>query len=79
MLLPIAAAVKKKKVGKLGPIAEKIVLPVETDASKLVKYVCGSNIYKTGEDILVGLVFDFARLEICSYKLNRYKFLHIRF
>lgn len=54
---PLAAAVKKKKLGKLGPIAEKIVLPVETDAAKLVKYVCGSNINKTGEDILVSFKF----------------------
>lgn len=52
----IAAAAKKKKLGKLGPIAEKIVLPVETDAAKLVNYVCGSNILKTGEDIRVSLV-----------------------
>lgn len=45
---------KKKKVGgKLGPIAEKVVIPVETDAHKLVNYVCGSNINKTGEDIKV--------------------------
>lgn len=50
-----ANAVKKKKLGKLGPIAEKVVIPVETDASKLVNYVCGSNIYKTGEDIKVAV------------------------
>lgn len=46
-----ANAVKKKKLGKLGPIAEKIVLPVETDAHRLVNYVCGSNIYQKGEDV----------------------------
>ncbi|XP_073845185.1 mitochondrial ribosomal protein L54 [Musca autumnalis] len=45
------AAKKLKKLGKLGPIMEKKVIPVETDANKLVNYVCGSNIYKTGEDI----------------------------
>ncbi|XP_030558471.1 39S ribosomal protein L54, mitochondrial [Drosophila novamexicana] len=45
------AAGKKKKLGKLGPIMEKKVLPVETDANKLVSYVCGSNYMKTGEDI----------------------------
>lgn len=44
---------KKKKLGKLGPIAEKVEIPVETDAYKLVNYVCGSNINKTGEDIKV--------------------------
>lgn len=42
---------KKKKLGKLGPIAEKIVLPVETDVNRLVNYVCGSNIYTKGEDV----------------------------
>lgn len=44
---------KKKKLGKLGPIAEKVEIPVETDAHRLVNYVCGSNINKTGEDIKV--------------------------
>ena len=28
-------------------------LPVETNPEKLVTYVCGSNIYKTGEDIKI--------------------------
>jgi hypothetical protein len=47
----------KKKVGKgkLGPVLEKKVIPVETDATKLVNYVCGSNINKTGEDIKVSI------------------------
>ncbi|XP_052749457.1 39S ribosomal protein L54, mitochondrial [Galleria mellonella] len=40
----------KKKAGKLTTM-EKKVLPVETDPEKLVNYVCGSNIYTTGEDI----------------------------
>ncbi|CAG9792273.1 unnamed protein product [Diatraea saccharalis] len=40
----------KKKGGKLGTM-EKTELPVETDPEKLVNYVCGSNIYTTGEDI----------------------------
>lgn len=49
-----ASALKKKKIGgKLGPAAEKIEVPVETDANKLVNYVCGSNINKTGEDTKV--------------------------
>ncbi|XP_065088316.1 large ribosomal subunit protein mL54 [Ochlerotatus camptorhynchus] len=42
---------KKKKLGKLGPVVEKKEIPVETDANKLVNYVCGSNVLKTGEDI----------------------------
>ncbi|XP_057368307.1 large ribosomal subunit protein mL54-like [Daphnia carinata] len=42
---------KAGKLGKLGPVAEKIVLPVETDPEKLVKYVCGSNILKQGQDV----------------------------
>ncbi|XP_018322991.1 39S ribosomal protein L54, mitochondrial [Agrilus planipennis] len=41
----------KKKKGKLGPMMEKKVLPVETDPEKLLSYCCGSNIYKTGEDV----------------------------
>lgn len=47
-------ASKKKKLGKVGPVAEKKVIPVETDATKLVNFVCGSNYMKTGEDIKVG-------------------------
>ncbi|KAL0810660.1 hypothetical protein ABMA28_009996 [Loxostege sticticalis] len=42
----------KKKAGKLGPM-EKKLLPVETDPVKLVTYVCGSNIYTTGEDVKI--------------------------
>lgn len=41
----------KKKLGKGGPILEKSEIPVETDAKKLVKFVCGSNILKEGQDI----------------------------
>lgn len=44
---------KLKKLGKLGPIMEKKEIPVETDANKLVNYVCGSNLMKKGEDIKV--------------------------
>ncbi|XP_063834250.1 large ribosomal subunit protein mL54 [Ostrinia nubilalis] len=40
----------KKKAGKLGPM-EKKQLPVETDPVKLTTFVCGSNIYTTGEDV----------------------------
>lgn len=43
---------KAKKKGKqMGPVVEKVVLPVETDAKMLVKFVCGSNINKEGKDI----------------------------
>lgn len=49
----LGGVLKKKKLGKLGPTVEKQVLPVETDPEKLVKYVCGSNIYVTGEDVEV--------------------------
>lgn len=41
----------KKKVGKGGPVLEKSELPVETDAKVLVKFVCGSNILKEGQDV----------------------------
>lgn len=49
----LGASMKKKKAGKLGPVVEKKLLPVETDPTKLVNYVCGSNIYKTGDDIQI--------------------------
>lgn len=43
---------KSKKKGKqMGPVVEKVVLPVETDTKLLVKFVCGSNINKEGKDI----------------------------
>lgn len=42
---------KKKMGGKVGAVMEKTELPVENDPEKLVNFVCGSNIYKTGEDI----------------------------
>lgn len=44
---------KKSKVGKAGPIVEKVTLYVEKDPHKLVNYVCGSNIYIDGEDVKV--------------------------
>lgn len=47
----IGGALKKKKLGKIGPVIEKKVLPVESDPQKLVKFVCGSNIHTTGQDI----------------------------
>nr|CAG4644487.1 EOG090X0KWJ [Lepidurus arcticus] len=41
---------KKGKAGKLGPMLEKKKIPVETDPQKLVTFVCGSNVLKTGGD-----------------------------
>lgn len=38
-------------MGKTGPVIEKKVLPVETDTNKLVNFLCGSNVMKSGEDI----------------------------
>jgi len=32
---------------------EKKIIPVETDANKLVNYVCGSNYLKSGQDVKV--------------------------
>jgi len=49
--IPSLGARKGKIGGKSGPILEKKVLPVETDSTKLVNYLCGSNVNKTGEDI----------------------------
>lgn len=48
-----AGTAGKTKVGKAGPIVEKITFPAEKDTNKLVNYVCGSNIYVEGEDIKV--------------------------
>lgn len=64
-LIKIAVGAVKKKGVKMGPIVEKKVLPVETDAEKLVNYVCGSNIYVKGEDIKVWYLdeFDFGSNE----------------
>ncbi|XP_075986283.1 mitochondrial ribosomal protein L54 [Anticarsia gemmatalis] len=42
----------KKKGGKLTTM-EKKEMPVETDPNKLVNFVCGSNIYLTGEDVKI--------------------------
>lgn len=51
-VVPGALGTKKGgKAGKLGPVVEKKVLPVETDPEKLVNFVCGSNILKQGEDV----------------------------
>nr|CAI5867841.1 unnamed protein product [Callosobruchus analis] len=48
----IGGAFKKKKMGgKMGAVMEKKVLPVETDPERLVNFACGTNIYKTGEDV----------------------------
>lgn len=47
----MGGALKKKKLGKAGPTIEKKQLPVETDPERLVNYACGTNIFKTGEDI----------------------------
>lgn len=47
----VGGMLKKKKLGKLGPVMEKKVLPVEADPHKLINFVCGSNIYKEGKDI----------------------------
>lgn len=67
------AAKKKKLGGKAGPVMEKKVIPAETDTTKLVNYVCGSNIMKTGEDVKVFELFpanprDF--MKRCPFQLK---------
>lgn len=47
----LGGVLKKKKAGKVGPVGEKKMLPVETDPQTLTTFCCGSNIYKTGEDV----------------------------
>ncbi|KRT79010.1 hypothetical protein AMK59_7514, partial [Oryctes borbonicus] len=49
----VGGMLKKKKAGKAGPTMEKKILPVETDPQKLVNFVCGSNIYKEGQDVQI--------------------------
>ena len=34
-------------------------MPVETDANKLVNYCCGSNYFKTGQDVKLGPDSDY--------------------
>ncbi|CAL4122917.1 unnamed protein product, partial [Meganyctiphanes norvegica] len=54
---PLLAGMKKgaKKGGKLGPAAEKVILPVETDPVKLVTYCCGSDsTLENPQDIKLG-------------------------
>lgn len=46
------------KMGKLGAVVEKKIMPVETDANKLVNFVCGSNINIKGEDVKVRSTLD---------------------
>ncbi|XP_012275623.1 39S ribosomal protein L54, mitochondrial [Orussus abietinus] len=41
----------KSKKKKGGPVGEKKEIPVETDVSKLLTFVCGSNILKEGKDV----------------------------
>ncbi|XP_031843378.1 mitochondrial ribosomal protein L54 [Nomia melanderi] len=43
----VVAPKKQKKMVKI----EKVELPVEKDVNKLLTYVCGTNIYKEGEDV----------------------------
>ncbi|OAD59336.1 39S ribosomal protein L54, mitochondrial, partial [Eufriesea mexicana] len=45
-IIPIQYAINVKNYA-----AEVINIQVETDVNKLLTYVCGSNIYKQGEDI----------------------------
>lgn len=59
-----------KKGGKLGPVVEKKIMPVETDPQKLVNYVCGSNINIKGEDIKVsffGLMREFLKIYLPNF------------
>ncbi|CAK9822924.1 39S ribosomal protein L54, mitochondrial [Anthophora retusa] len=42
---------KKKTFSKQFTVKQKVELPVEKDVNKLLTYVCGSNIYKEGEDV----------------------------
>ncbi|XP_003488763.1 39S ribosomal protein L54, mitochondrial [Bombus impatiens] len=45
------AVADKRELKKIKGFKQKVDLPVEEDVNKLLNYVCGSNIYKEGEDI----------------------------
>lgn len=54
LLCPTGIPSLGKKPSKLkgaGPAIEKKKLTVETDVNKLVNYVCGTCLTKTGEDV----------------------------
>lgn len=51
------------KVGKTGPVVEKVKFTVEKDPKKLVNYVCGSNVFAEGEDV-----------KVCSIQFQFHKF-----
>lgn len=62
----------KKKAGKLGTM-EKKQLPVETDPQRLVKFVCGSNIYATGDDVKVHTKLYFNNHQTFNLITNTYQ------
>lgn len=62
---------KKGKLGKLGPVAEKKVIPVESDPKKLVNFVCGSNIYTKGEDAKVTIKIGKLKVKVNNFFVCR--------
>lgn len=60
MLSALGKKMVGKKGGKLGPVVEKKIMPVETDPQKLVNFVCGSNILIKGEDVKVRNLLGFS-------------------
>ncbi|KAL6255477.1 hypothetical protein P5V15_013813 [Pogonomyrmex californicus] len=46
----IRPGAKKLGVKKMSVTVEKKLLPVETDVNRLLTHVCGTNIYKKGEE-----------------------------
>lgn len=69
MILAKKAAAGKTKIGKAGPIVEKLTISVEKDTNKLVNYVCGSNIYVDGEDVKVNSLHSSSHLLLMKFKL----------
>jgi len=47
----VPALGKKGKGSKMPATVERRKFPVESDPEKLTKFVCGSNILKTGQDV----------------------------
>lgn len=72
-ILALGKKMGGKVGGKMGAVAEKKVMPVETDPHKLVNYVCGSNIYVKGEDVKVKRSWIFETTFHSAKKLFRFR------
>lgn len=76
-ILKFPVSKKAGKKTKSDPAMQKVIIPAESDPHKLVNYVCGSNIYTTGEDVKVIInVMDNFKLE---YTFNWLKHFYLNY